>query len=311
MERDSLSNTKTDPSGHGRPDDEKTIEELLADLGPSEQWDVSKSEEDNVNELLQSAKAALSQDPGLEQVPGDADDERPDSKAQQPIAARFPSIDVTVFQQEPASEDENEEPNAADAKSRGPVDKEADDILQRLMDEVKYEQSQLKHERHSGSDSERGEDEGNVGYSHAGDTKPNRSGLDLPSAPVKDFEGQHDGSAAQTETAGDEDLAARFASLSLPSPPTSIRPNSARNKANKSTGFADEEIDTWCIICNDNATLQCLGCDNDLYCTNCWMEGHRGEDAGFEERTHKAVQFVKGGGKKKQRSRQTRVMMGT
>jgi len=65
----------------------------------------------------------------------------------------------------------------------------------------------------------------------------------------------------------------------------------------------EDEIDTWCIICLDDANLKCLGCDGDLYCTKCWMEGHTGEDAGYEEKKHRAVQYVKGGGVKKKKRR--------
>jgi hypothetical protein len=55
----------------------------------------------------------------------------------------------------------------------------------------------------------------------------------------------------------------------------------------------EDKEETWCIICTDDATLECLGCDGDLYCQTCWVEGHRGEGAGLGERHHRAVLFMK------------------
>lgn len=38
----------------------------------------------------------------------------------------------------------------------------------------------------------------------------------------------------------------------------------------------DEDPDSWCCICNADATLQCTAdpCDGDLYCNKCFSEGH-------------------------------------
>eukprot|EP00842_Homolaphlyctis_polyrhiza_P000690 jgi/Hompol1/1621/HPOL_005081-RA len=41
---------------------------------------------------------------------------------------------------------------------------------------------------------------------------------------------------------------------------------------------SDQDPDTWCCICNENATVLCKGCDNDLYCTRCFREGHSAND---------------------------------
>ncbi|WWD21913.1 hypothetical protein CI109_106401 [Kwoniella shandongensis] len=54
----------------------------------------------------------------------------------------------------------------------------------------------------------------------------------------------------------------------------------------------DEDTESWCCICNRDAALVCLGCDDDLYCEECWREGH-GQGEG-KEVGHKVKRFVWG-----------------
>ncbi|MDI1488176.1 MAG: hypothetical protein OHK93_007450 [Ramalina farinacea] len=78
----------------------------------------------------------------------------------------------------------------------------------------------------------------------------------------------------------------KFDDLELPSAPTSV-PKAKHTKVGGRTAKAtDEEIDSWCIICCANASVRCFGCDKDLYCWSCWREGHTGESAGLEEKSH-------------------------
>jgi len=44
-----------------------------------------------------------------------------------------------------------------------------------------------------------------------------------------------------------------------------------------STAGEPEEL-PWCVICNEDALVRCLGCGGDLYCTACYKEFHVGED---------------------------------
>ncbi|KAG2221736.1 hypothetical protein INT45_007142 [Circinella minor] len=48
-----------------------------------------------------------------------------------------------------------------------------------------------------------------------------------------------------------------------------------------------DEMDDWCIICNEDATIECKGCDNDRFCDPCWFDGHRSDMADYEAMKHK------------------------
>ncbi|KAH6609448.1 hypothetical protein Trco_002794 [Trichoderma cornu-damae] len=84
-------------------------------------------------------------------------------------------------------------------------------------------------------------------------------------------------------------------SFSLPSVPSS-RPSAGdapvKRLASK-TDYTDDDIDGWCTVCLDDATLRCLGCDGDPYCTRCWREMHIGPAAAFDDGSHKAVQITR------------------
>jgi hypothetical protein len=87
--------------------------------------------------------------------------------------------------------------------------------------------------------------------------------------------------------------------LNLPSTPTSLHeptdslglpsaPTSAPSKTSKASIFSPNEpiIETWCIICSDDATVVCYGCEDALYCARCWKEGHLGAEVEWEMRGH-------------------------
>lgn len=274
--------------------------------------------------------------PDLEAIPGEAepaDDEISSSKPHYSL----PSVDVTAFQPEPDSDNDEEPPKRMKQQLDAAINDEADEVLQRLMDEVKYEQQQGTASNHAGADgsSESDQREAPDGKDEDTDDGPPRAtttttdtttsttpitstgssnpqlksthptdpfaALSLPSAPSS-LPTPLPPTSANTSTKisdTDTDLATRFASLSLPT--TTILPSTPSSKPTSSKPkHTDAEIETWCTICLDDATLQCLGCDGELYCRNCWLEGHRGEDAGREERGHRAVEFVKRGKKGKE-----------
>ena len=81
--------------------------------------------------------------------------------------------------------------------------------------------------------------------------------------------------------------------LALPSAPTAAPARVMAKPKSPLPQFTDEEIDSWCVICNDDATVRCRGCDGDLYCAKCWKDGHVGADAGMDERTHRWVKYLR------------------
>ncbi|OAA62757.1 hypothetical protein SPI_04297 [Niveomyces insectorum RCEF 264] len=76
-------------------------------------------------------------------------------------------------------------------------------------------------------------------------------------------------------------------------------------------GYTDADMQTWCIVCLEDATVRCLGCADDgggggtrmeddddggtdnAYCERCWRAMHVGPAAGFDERGHKRVPLVR------------------
>lgn len=102
----------------------------------------------------------------------------------------------------------------------------------------------------------------------------------------------------------EKDITTRMASLrglgaldalGLPSAPTFQPQDRHTSDAGKgllrSSKYTDEDQQTWCVVCLEDATIRCVGCDNDVYCARCWKEMHVGPSAGYEERGHQWVKF--------------------
>ncbi|ROT39979.1 hypothetical protein SODALDRAFT_142868 [Sodiomyces alkalinus F11] len=106
-----------------------------------------------------------------------------------------------------------------------------------------------------------------------------------------------------TENDGDHDDESGGLGLGLPSVPTAKPTDKTVERLTTKTGYTDDDADTWCTVCLEDATLRCLGCDDDVYCTRCWREMHVGPFAAFDDRTHKAVLFNKDRKKKEPKKR--------
>lgn len=53
-------------------------------------------------------------------------------------------------------------------------------------------------------------------------------------------------------------------------------------------GENTEEL-PWCTICNEDATIRCIGCDGDLFCRPCFKEIHDNDE---EYREHQTKKFI-------------------
>jgi hypothetical protein len=282
-------------------EDEKSLEELLGELketvGDKEQWDLSSKEQQDVGKLLKDMKRILpevvnsrAQDAAAKEVRGPKEE-----------LTDWESIEVNVGSGAvSAGKDDHDDDEGEDgASKKATEEEEADDIIARVMAELeisrKYDPpSPPPEDSHDSDSQDRIQDQANQ--------KDDDNNLSLPSAPTAlpedDFE--------RTQAIEDA-FTARLAALSAPSPSQtdslglpsapSFSPRKKPPIGSNLQSRIDDEIDTWCIICQDDATLKCLGCDGDLYCQLCWTEGHRGDSAGFEEKMHKVVLYAR---KKKQ-----------
>ncbi|EME43770.1 hypothetical protein DOTSEDRAFT_62362 [Dothistroma septosporum NZE10] len=240
--------------------DEQTLEDLLADLGPDDQWKLDPEDPKNIKSQLKEAKEAL-----------------PAGEANQAIYHRQdvePEIPVPEHQDDHDKDEDQQD------------EEDADEYIQRVLAEVdletKYDDLQDDAQNHA-----RRYDPANV------------STLTLPSMPstlAEPVEATDKGPPSYE----DSELEARFSKLGmngldLPSAPT-VHPSSSKPKVTASMKpksslptYTDEDIDSWCCICNEDAEVRCLGCDGDIYCQQCWKEGH-GTGIG-QEPGHRAVQY--------------------
>lgn len=249
----------TEDTEHNEEDD-RTIEELLQDLGPADQWDVQRDEGERIRDLMAEAKSAL---PAEE------------------TKAKDKEGDIEVGVIKPDHEEGEDEEDEADEDNEQDQDKkddmEADDYVQRVLAELEFDKKYggVEYEEDEG-----GEIEGD------GD-----NGLSLPSAPTE----LPSSPTPNQDDNVDDALSARFASLSLPGVPSFNPANKPVNiqKSVKSNlpKYTDEDMESWCCICNEDATVKCMGCDGDLYCQECWSEGH-GNGPG-QERGHRALGYAK------------------
>ena len=212
-----------------------TVEELLAQIGPEEQYSLTSADLKEADEVLAEAKRTLPKD----------DTQNRESTH----GSSAGSLSTSTIKSTEAIKAEQDE------------EAEAEDSLQRILDELELER----------------QESASIVPSSQSDIAP------TPQAPAPPE------SFASLVFPSTPDLPPP--SLALPSAPTAAP--STRKPNSQPTGFSDKEIDSWCIICCANAAVKCFGCEGDLYCWGCWREGHVGKNVGLEEKSHVWERTVK------------------
>jgi hypothetical protein len=265
------------------------LNDLLGKKHP-EPWRPVPTDEEVVQRLLRDAKSALKESKGMA---SDAS-EKPKIRSSRAAAG-----DLGSYSSE-SDEDGSEDYLEDEAR-------EAEEILAKLMDEVELDQ-----ENEPPSPPSRAEVSDNVSKPPTGSqsdketSKPVTTSQDLslpatPSTLPETAEPQPRLPAEQDQESLDFEakIAARMAalkgpgtgwsdasdSLGLPSAPTTLPSKGVAKPPVK------VEEDYWCVICQDDATVLCHGCDDQLYCARCWKEGHMGPDVGWEEKSHEWIRY--------------------
>ncbi|KAF2806634.1 uncharacterized protein BDZ99DRAFT_489851 [Mytilinidion resinicola] len=272
--------------------DERSLEELLKELGSGSQWGIGGKDEGDFGKLVEEARRILPElNEAREHARGNGESRSGDAEVK----------DEKV----PHEGEENEDNEDEDAMDETEADEYIAQILADLelqkkhggaedQDDASNSGGEHEQPKSKASDLEYKSDDGNKSSEEP--TTPSRlsrGDLELPAAPSTQpiTPADDDDDFARSKTMEDA-LTARMNALALPSAP-SFHPSKKPIRVTKSIPFKDEEIETWCVICNDDATVRCRGCDGDLYCRKCWAEGHIGESAGYEERRHKWVKYEK------------------
>ncbi|KAF4336154.1 zinc finger FYVE domain protein [Fusarium beomiforme] len=191
----------------------------------------------------------------------------------------------------------NEKYEDSDDSDGEAMNKDVDEVMSRFRDEAEVEAALAKTSP-------------NQDESEPEQTNSRTEDIALPDVPsdLADIP-----STNRAGSADIDDITARLAalrapspdedSLALPSVPTSKPSGKPVNRLTSRTNYTDDDVESWCTVCLEDATVRCPGCDDDVYCTRCWYEMHRGPQAGFDERSHNAVQFTKDKGTEKKEKR--------
>lgn len=287
-------------------EDERTIEELLSEIGPDQQWSLQADEHNHVDGLLSEAKQVLHSQHGHREEKArkrrsngkDGDEghrSTGDTGADMDRQLQPGMVDWKAFRD---MDEEHKEPRVSQRD-----EEEAEEYIAQVL-------AELDLETNYGVDTEEDTQNPTAGR---GDIENDGTINDNAAVRTISPSPPHSSSPSQEPTLNLPDTPTTLHPLrsttdsplsALPSAPSfapSRKPPITASKKSAHRKYTDEEIKSWCCICLDDATVECLGCaqegtdeGDNLYCESCWREGHRGEGAGLEERTHRAVRMGKG-----------------
>ena len=255
------------------PGDETAIDDLLADLELSDVKGAAGEQDwKDATKQTGNARDLLKEARLALRKPSIDDEENSD------LTRERESLDHGAATGEDAREIRN--PNAAiEGETPAPND-EVDELVRAAVEDVANEAPANEHEADSviaeGKDCEPSEE-------------PSLADLGLPAAPTD----------LPTIGGDDEDT-----DYTLPAAPT-YKPRDDFEQTD-----SGDDVETWCIVCLEDATLRCVDCDGDLFCDRCFAEFHHCESAGSEERNHKAILYEKTKKEQKVKSKKRKVKVG-
>ncbi|KAH6884554.1 hypothetical protein B0T10DRAFT_132468 [Thelonectria olida] len=254
--------------------DDQTLEELLGDVRPDEAFSIDQQDDEKVKALLEEL---------AQSIPKDTDDGDDGEKK-----------DIV---------------DSDDSEDEG-MKREVDDVLARFRDELELEGAQDDEEEPQRE--EQGASDAETKPSDADKPLPSvesdPASFSLPDLPPDLADLPPPPKSTRASSTDLDSITARMAALRHSSPslnlnlpdvpaglPSKKKPASSAGfkRLTSRTNYTDDDVDSWCTVCLEDATLRCLGCDDDVYCARCWRDMHVGPAAGFDERSHRAVQFTR------------------